>query len=100
MISLPSNQQQIHQEGNIAPEWNSFFQQVKTTIKNDLSVDIGVPSVLQPIVNDSGNIDRIWYSFFEKSYSATGATFGIPSIQDKENKNWYNFFRNLYEELK
>jgi hypothetical protein len=100
MINLPSTTQPIINETNLVnPEWNTFFQQVKTTIKTDLTVDIGVPSVNETLTKDTGEINPTWYSFFEKSYKATGATFGIPSSQEKLGKNWNEFFRNLYQEL-
>lgn len=101
MINLPNVQQPIIWEnGIVKPEWNTFFQQIKSTIKTDLTVDIGVPSVQEPLVNQEGQINTTWYSFFEKSYSTTGATFGIPSAQEKIGKEWNNFFQNMYQELK
>ena len=101
MINLPNIQQPITEENGITkPEWNTFFQQIKATIKTDLTIDIGVPSVQEPLVNSEGEINRTWYSFFEKSYSSTGATFGIPSAQEKLGRNWNNFFQSMYQELK
>ena len=101
MINIPNVQQLVVEENNIVkPEWNTFFQQIKTTIKTDLAVNIGVPNVGQPLVKENGEIDPVWFSFFEKSYSSTAATFGIPSAQEKLGKNWNNFFQNMYQELK
>lgn len=100
MINLPSVQQPIEENGIVKPEWNTFFQQIKSTIKTDLSVDIGVPNAGQPLIRESGEIDSVWFSFFEKSYKATEATFGMPSAQEKLGKNWNNFFQNMYQELK
>jgi len=101
MINLPNIQQPLVEENGITkPEWNTFFQQIKTTIKDDLTIDIGVPSNQEPLVNSEGEVNRTWYSFFEKSYSSTGATFGIPSAQEKLGKNWNDFFQNMYQELK
>ena len=64
-----------------------------TTIKTDLSLDIGLPNVQQPLAKENGEIDSVWFSFFEKSYKATGATFGLPSAQEKLGKNWNDFFQ-------
>ena len=69
MINLPNVQQPVVEENNIVkPEWNTFFQQIKTTIKIDFAQDIGLPNVLQPIIDENKNINKIWYNFFEKSY--------------------------------
>lgn len=101
MINLPNVHQPIIEEsGAVKPEWNTFFQQIKSTIKSDLTIDIGVPSAQELVVNENGQINRTWYSFFEKSYSSTGATFGIPSAQEKLGKEWSTFFQNMYQELK
>ena len=100
MINLPNVQQPIEENGIVKPEWNTFFQQVKSTIKTNLTIDIGVPNALEPITDKDGNINKTWYSFFEKSYSSIGVTFGIPSSQEKLGKQWNNFFQNMYQELK
>jgi hypothetical protein len=101
MINLPNVQQPIVEENNIVkPEWNTFFQQIKTAIKTDLLVDIGVPNAGQPLAKENGEIDSVWFSFFEKSYKTTGATFGLPSAQEKLGRNWSNFFQSMYQELK
>lgn len=100
MINLPNtNQPIVNEQGIVNPEWNTFFQQVKSTIKTDLTIDIGVPSIHEPLINEDKKINPSWYSFFEKSYKSTGATFGIPSSQELLGKNWNEFFRNLYQEL-
>ena len=100
MINIPSNTQPVEDNGMIKPEWNTFFQQIKTVIKNDFAQDIGLPNALQPIIDENKNINRIWYSFFEKSYKTTGASFGIPSSQEKLSSKWHTFFENMYQELK
>ena len=101
MINLPNFQQPVVEENNIVkPEWNTFFQQIKTTIKTDFAQDIGLPNVLQPIIDENKNINRIWYNFFEKSYKTTGASFGIPSSQEKLSSKWHTFFENMFQELK
>jgi hypothetical protein len=100
MINIPNNNQPVEDNGMIKPEWNTFFQQIKTVIKNDYAQDISLPNVLQPIIDKNKNIDRIWYNFFEKSYNATGASFGIPSYQEKLSSKWHTFFENMYQELK
>lgn len=101
MINLPNVQQPVVEKNNIVkPEWNTFFQQIKTTIKTDLLVDIGMPNAGQPLVKENGKIDSVWFSFFEKSYKATGASFGIPSSQEKLSSKWHTFFENMFQELK
>ena len=101
MISLPNVQQSIIDEsGIVKPEWNTFFQQIKSTIKTDLAINIGVPNSQESLVTKDGQLNGVWFSFFEKSYSSTGATFGIPSAQEKLGKEWSNFFQNMYQELK
>jgi hypothetical protein len=100
MINIPNNNQPVEENGMIKPEWNTFFQQIKTVIKNDFAQNIGLPNALQPIIDENKNIDRIWYNFFEKSYNTTGASFGIPSSQEKLSSKWHVFFENMYQELK
>jgi hypothetical protein len=100
MINIPNNNQPVEDNGMIKPEWNTFFQQIKTVIKNDYAQNIGLPNALQPIIDENKNIDRIWYNFFEKSYKTTGAFFGIPSSQEKLSSKWHTFFENMYQELK
>ena len=100
MINIPNNTQPVEDNGMIKPEWNTFFQQIKTVIKNDYAQNIGLPNALQPIIDENKNIDRIWYNFFERSYKTTGASFGIPSSQEKLSSKWHTFFENMYQELK
>ena len=100
MINLPNNNQPVEENGMIKPEWNTFFQQIKIVIKNNYAQNISLPNALQPIIDKNKNIDRIWYNFFEKSYNATGAFFGIPSSQEKLSNKWYAFFENMFQELK
>ena len=100
MINIPNNIQPVEANGMIKPEWNTFFQQIKTVIKTDYAIDIGLPNVLEPIVDENKNINKIWYNFFEKSYNATGASFGIPSSQEKLSSKWHTFFENMFQELK
>lgn len=100
MINIPNNNQPVEDNGMIKPEWNTFFQQIKTVIKTDYAKDIGLPSVLEPIVDENKNINKIWYNFFEKSYNITGASFGIPSSQEKLSSKWHTFFENMFQELK
>jgi hypothetical protein len=53
---------------------------------------------LQPLVKENGKIDSVWFSFFEKSYKTTGASFGIPSSQEKLSSKWHTFFENMFQE--
>lgn len=100
MINIPNNNQPVENNGMIKTEWNTFFQQIKTVIKTDYAIDIGLPNVLEPIVDKNKNINKIWYNFFEKSYNTTGASFGIPSSQEKLSSKWHTFFENMFQELK
>lgn len=100
MINIPNNNQPVENNGMIKTEWNTFFQQIKTVIKTDYAIDIGLPNVLEPIVDENKNINKIWYNFFEKSYNATGASFGIPSCQEILSSKWHTFFENMFQELK
>ena len=56
MINIPNNIQPVEDNGMIKPEWNTFFQQIKTVIKTDYAIDIGLPNVLEPIVDENKNI--------------------------------------------
>lgn len=100
MINIPNNNQPVEENGMIKPEWNTFFQQIKTVIKTDYAEDIGLPNVLEPLIDENKNINKIWYNFFEKSYNAIGAFFGIPSSQEKLSSKWHTFFENMFQELK
>ena len=42
MINLPNNTQPVEDNGMIKPEWNTFFQQIKTTIKNNTQPSIAI----------------------------------------------------------
>lgn len=100
MINIPNNNQPVEDNGMIKPEWNTFFQQIKTVIKTDYAKDIGLPNVLEPLIDENKNINKIWYNFFEKSYNTIGAFFGIPSSQEKLSSKWHTFFENMFQELK
>jgi len=56
MINIPNNNQPVEDNGMIKPEWNTFFQQIKTVIKNDYAQNIGLPNALQPIIDENKNI--------------------------------------------
>jgi hypothetical protein len=52
------------------------------------------------LTNSEESTESHCQRIFEKSYKTTGATFGLPSAQEKLGRNWNNFFQSMYQELK